>query len=88
MPALLVGLLFSIWLLIAGRVLVTLTVNCTVAYSSTAETDRTSVACLLFVGLVWLASSSKASERLLLVVCLLRLRDSCLGTLVISSAEQ
>jgi hypothetical protein len=46
----------------------------TVAYSLTAETNRASWP-VTVIGLVWLALNSKASERLLVVVCTLRLRD-------------
>jgi hypothetical protein len=52
----------------------TLTARCTVAYSLAVETDRASWP-VTVIGLVWLALGSKASERLSVVVCTLRLRD-------------
>jgi hypothetical protein len=73
-PAPLVGLLIDIQSSIAYYVLMTLTARCTVAYSLTVETDRASWP-ITITGLVWLALDSKASERLLVVVCTLRLRD-------------
>jgi hypothetical protein len=73
-PTPLAGLLIDVRLLIACRVLVTLTARCTVAYSLPAETNRTSWP-VTVTGLIWLALSSKASERLSVVVCTSRLGD-------------